>query len=226
LRFSSAWFFFHQFDWHQGGWKDTDYYGSRPVIANGHVYYCRHALSESGTVFTVHAQRATSMFFATGFVFFSYAGLLKIASVAEEIKNPSRNIPLGMITSLLVVSVLYALMVFVTTGVIEADKLSQSFTPISDGAEVFMGSAGRIALSIAAVLAFLSTANAGIMTAARSLIPLSQDGLLPGFLGWTNARFRTPHNALMVSVRFLERGDFCVIDRYNKRVPELTEPMR
>jgi APA family basic amino acid/polyamine antiporter len=78
-----------------------------------------------------------SIFFATGFVFVSYAGLLKIASVAEEIKNPSRNIPLGMILSLLIVSVLYTLMVFVTTGVLQADKLSQSLTPISDGRDFF-----------------------------------------------------------------------------------------
>ena len=145
----------------------------------------------------------TSIFFTTGFVFVSYAGLLKIASVAEEIKNPSRNIPLGMIISLLVVSILYTLMVFVTTGVVEAGSLSQSLTPISDGAEVFMGSAGMIALGIAAILAFLSTANAGIMTAARSLIPLSQDRLLPAFLGKINIRFRTPHNALIMTGAFI-----------------------
>ena len=144
-----------------------------------------------------------SVFFTTGFVFVSYAGLLKIASVAEEIKNPAKNIPLGMIISLLVVSVLYTLMIFVTTGVLEADSLSRSLTPISDGAKVFMGSAGMIALGIAAILAFLSTANAGIMTAARSLIPLSQDGLLPAFLGKINTRFRTPHNALIMTGAFI-----------------------
>jgi len=145
----------------------------------------------------------TSVFFATGFVFVSYAGLLKIASVAEEIKNPDRNIPLGMILSLLVVSVLYTLIVFVTTGVLEPDNLSRSIMPISDGAEVFMGSTGKIALGVAAILAFLSTANAGIMTAARSLIPLSHDRLLPAFLGNINARFRTPHNALTITGAFI-----------------------
>jgi len=144
-----------------------------------------------------------SLFFTTGFVFVSYAGLLKIASVAEEIKDPARNIPLGMILSLLVVSALYTLMVFVTTGVLAPDSLSRSLTPISDGAEVFMGSAGRITLSIAAILAFLSTANAGIMTAARSLIPLSQDRLLPAFLAKINERFRTPHNALIITAAFI-----------------------
>lgn len=137
--------------------------------------------------------------FVTGFVFVSYAGLLKIASVAEEIRNPARNIPLGMILSLLVVSLLYGLMVFVTAGVLEPVALSRSMTPISDGAEVFMGRAGKIALGLAAIFAFLSTANAGIMTAARSLVPLSRDGLLPQRLARINERFGTPHNALLLT---------------------------
>ncbi len=140
-----------------------------------------------------------SIFFTTGFVFVSYAGLLKIASVAEEIKKPSRNIPLGMINSLLVASLLYSLMVLVTAGVLEPMALSQSLTPISDGAEIFMGQAGKIALGFAAIFAFLSTANAGIMTAARSLVPLSRDGLLPEFFSRINKRFGTPHNALFVT---------------------------
>ncbi len=140
-----------------------------------------------------------TVFFTAGFVFVSYAGLLKVASVAEEIKNPSRNIPLGMVLSLVVVMILYSLMVFVTVGVLEDSKLVNSMTPISDGAYVFMGQGGVIALSIAAILAFLSTANAGIMTAARSLVPLSQDGLIPERIGRINKRFGTPHNALLVT---------------------------
>ncbi len=140
---------------------------------------------------------------ATGFVFVSYAGLLKIASVAEEVQNPSRNIPLGMIISLFVVGIFYALMVFVTTGVLDAAQLSRSMVPISDGASVIMGRFGSIALGIAAILAFLSTANAGIMTAARSLVPLSRDGLLPEFFGRINSRFQTPHYALIVTGCFV-----------------------
>jgi APA family basic amino acid/polyamine antiporter len=144
-----------------------------------------------------------AIFSAAGFVFVSYAGLLKIASVAEEIKNPSRNIPLAMILSLLVVSILYTLMVLVTAGVLDAEKLHKSLTPISDGAGAFMGSWGKIALSIAAILAFLSTANAGIMTAARSLVPLSRDRLFPEIFGRVNQKFRTPHNALFLTGFFI-----------------------
>ncbi|MHC5034328.1 MAG: APC family permease, partial [Planctomycetota bacterium] len=110
-----------------------------------------------------------AVFFVTGYVFIAYGGLLKIASVAEEIRDPSRNIPRGMILSLLVVIVFYTLMVFATVGVVEPARLADSLTPISDGAAAFLEGPGRIALSLAAVLAFLTTANAGIMTAARSL---------------------------------------------------------
>jgi APA family basic amino acid/polyamine antiporter len=145
----------------------------------------------------------TAIFSTAGFVFVSYGGLLKVASVAEEIKNPKRNIPLGMILSLLVVSVFYILVIFVTAGVLDAANLDKSLTPISDGANVFLGSWGRMALSIAAILAFLSTANAGIMTAARSLVPLSRDGLLPGIFGRINSKFQTPHNSLLLTGFFI-----------------------
>ncbi|MFH1007924.1 MAG: amino acid permease [Candidatus Latescibacterota bacterium] len=151
-----------------------------------------------------------AIFHTAGFVFVSYAGLLKIASVAEEIRNPARNIPLGMILSFLVVTILYTLMVFVTTGVLDAAKLHESLTPISDGASAFMGSWGKIAMAIAAILAFLSTANAGIMTAARSLVPLSRDGLFPGLFGSINSRFRTPHNSLLLT------GFFVIISLFLK----------
>jgi APA family basic amino acid/polyamine antiporter len=154
----------------------------------------------------------TSVLFTTGFVFVSYAGLLKIASIAEEIKNPARNIPLGMLISLLVVSIFYTFMILVTTGVLEASVLEKSLTPISDGAAVFMGHWGRIALAVAAILAFLSTANAGIMTAARSLVPLSADGLLPSAVGKINERFRTPHNALILTGLFIIVSLFLKLD--------------
>jgi len=145
----------------------------------------------------------SAVLFTTGFVFVSYAGLLKIASIAEEIKNPARNIPLGMVLSLLVVSIFYTLMILVTAGVLDPAELQNSMTPISDGAAVFMGQGGRIALAVAAILAFLSTANAGIMTAARSLVPLSADGLLPKPIAGINERFRTPHNALLLTGIFV-----------------------
>jgi amino acid transporter/mannitol/fructose-specific phosphotransferase system IIA component (Ntr-type) len=134
-----------------------------------------------------------------GFVFISYGGLLKVASIAEEVRDPGRVVPLGMILSLLVVSLLYVAVVFVTAGVMDDRLLNISVTPISDAAAVFMGSKGRIVLGIAAIFAFISTANAGIMAASRYPLALSRDGLLPGALARINSRFKTPHFSILAT---------------------------
>lgn len=120
-----------------------------------------------------------AMLATAGFVFVSFGGILKTASMAEEVKNPGKTIPLGLIFSLLIVSLLYVLMVFVTSGTVPAADLDGSLTPITDGARVFMGRGGIVALSIAAILAFVSTANAGIMAASRYLLAMSRDRLIP-----------------------------------------------
>lgn len=134
-----------------------------------------------------------------GFVFLSYGGLLKVASIAEEVKDPGRALPLGMILSLLVVVILYMVVIFVTVGVLDDAVLNRSLTPVSDGAAAFLGSGGKITLGIVAILAFTSATNAGIMGASRYPLALSRDDLLPRFLGKVNARFKTPHIAILVT---------------------------
>ncbi len=140
-----------------------------------------------------------AVFATAGFVFVSYGGLLKVASIAEEVEDPGRVIPLAMIMSLVITGIAYVLVVFVTSGVLSAEVLDGSLTPISDGAAAFMGAGGRTALIIAAVLAFLTTANGGIMAASRYLLALGRDGLVPEPLGRVGARFGTPHVSLMVT---------------------------
>jgi amino acid transporter/mannitol/fructose-specific phosphotransferase system IIA component (Ntr-type) len=152
------------------------------------------------------------IFYTAGFVFVSYGGLLKVASIAEEVKDPARVVPLGMIFSLVIVTILYMLVVFVTTGVLSAADLDHSLTPISDGAAAFMGSWGMVILGIAAILAFVSTANAGIMAASRYPLALSRDGLLPEFLRNIGERFRTPHVSIIVTGIFMLIALFLKLD--------------
>ncbi|MCK4464055.1 MAG: amino acid permease [Candidatus Omnitrophica bacterium] len=156
------------------------------------------------TRFIPFAPLGTASVFATaGFIFVSYGGLTKIASVAEEVKNPGRNIPLGMILSTIIVGIFYALIVFVTTGALEPENFSRSMTPISDGAHVFMGTFGMIVMSIAAILAFISTANAGIMSASRYPIAMSRDKVLPSLFKNINEKFRTPHHSIVATGAFM-----------------------
>ncbi|MBN1269728.1 MAG: amino acid permease [Kiritimatiellae bacterium] len=150
--------------------------------------------------FRPFAPRGVAAVFSTaGFVFVSYGGILKTASVAEEVRNPGLVIPRGLITSLLVVTLLYVAMVLVTSGVVPASELDLSLTPISDGAARILGRPGMLAMAVAAMLAFISTANAGLMAASRYLLAMSRDQLLPRHFAWVHVRRRTPYVAILAT---------------------------
>jgi nucleotide-binding universal stress UspA family protein len=138
----------------------------------------------------------TGLLSATGLVFVSYAGVLKIASVAEEVEHPDRNIPLGILGSLAFTTVLYALVVTVMVGVVPLDELAGSLTPMADAADQTLGTAGVVAVVLAAVLALVSTANAGVLSASRYPFAMARDQLVPDRFGTVSDRYSTPSTAI------------------------------
>lgn len=140
-----------------------------------------------------------SIFVIAGFIFISYGGLLKVASVAEEVKQAEKVVPQAMIASLTVVTVFYSVVVFVTTGILGSERLDGSLTPLSISAEVAMGKWGVILLSLAAIASFITTANAGIMAASRYPLALSRDKLLPEFLKKLHPKHQTPVASILLS---------------------------
>lgn len=119
--------------------------------------------------------------FTTGFVFVSHLGLTQIASVAEEIKNPERNIPLGMVLSLIVTGLIYVLGVFVMVTVIGNEELSNDLSPAASAVEQLFNwlppKTGLYIISIAALLAFASTGNAGMLATSRYPLAMGRDKL-------------------------------------------------
>jgi len=136
---------------------------------------------------------------ATGLVFVSYAGVTKIASVAEEVENPGRNIPLGILGSLVFTTFLYVAIVAIVVGAVPGPELLDSYTPMTDVAELTMGNIGVVAIVLAAVLALLSTANAGILSSSRYPFALSRDALAPAVFESVSERFNTPRNAITIT---------------------------
>ncbi len=134
-----------------------------------------------------------------GLVFISFGGLTKVASVAEEIKKPKTTVPLGMMLAYTMVLGLYVAVAFVTVGILDPESLRTSLTPISTGAKAFWGIGGIVVTAIAALLAFISTANAGIMSASRYPLAMSRDEILPRFFSKISKKFKTPHIAIMVT---------------------------
>ncbi len=138
-----------------------------------------------------------------GAVFISFGGLTKVASIAEEVHHPGKLLPRGMLLAWAVVSVFYITVVFITAGVLEPETLNQSDAPISAAASVFLGRPGAILLSLAAMAAFITTANGGILAASRCPMAMSRDHLLPGWLAQVNKRFKTPVHSVLLTCVFM-----------------------
>jgi amino acid transporter len=136
---------------------------------------------------------------ATGLVFVSYAGVTKVASVAEEIENPDRNIPLGILGSLAFTTLLYVLIVAVMVGVADLSTIGDTLTPMADVAAVTLGQAGVAAVVVAAVLALVSTANAGILSSSRYPFAMARDRLVPAELGAVHDGLGTPVTAITLT---------------------------
>ena len=136
---------------------------------------------------------------ATGLVFVSYAGVTKVASVAEEVEDPGRNIPLGILGSLVFTTLLYVGIVAVLVGVTDSGSVAGSLTPVAVAAEATMGQAGVIAVILAAILALVSTANAGILSSSRYPFAMSRDQLAPPSLSEVSERFGTPLNSITLT---------------------------
>lgn len=142
----------------------------------------------------------------TGLVFVSYLGLTQIASMAEEIKDPERNIPLGLILSLAITTVIYVAGVFVMVAVIPPQELWQDLAPASTAASrvasLVSSETGVLLIVVAAASAFASTGNAGLMTASRFPLAMARDGLFPGVFTRIG-RFNTPVVSVVVTSAIL-----------------------
>ncbi len=145
----------------------------------------------------------TPVFATASFVFISYGGLTKVAALAEETKNPSKNLPLGMILSILCTAILYTFVIFVTIGVLDPQSLKTTLIPISVGARALGGDVFNIVISIGAFLAFISTANSAIMTASRYPLGMSRDKLLPHYFQRISSGGNIPYIAILVTGSFM-----------------------
>ncbi len=149
-----------------------------------------------------------AVFATAGLVFISFGGLTKVASIAEEVKQPGRNLPLGMLLAWFIVTLFYIGVIIITVGVLDAAELEEMYRqgnimPVSLAANKFMGLPGFAILSFAAIAAFVTTANGGLFAASRSPMAMSRDQLLPPFLAHVSPRFKTPHSSILLTSGFM-----------------------
>lgn len=118
-----------------------------------------------------------------GMVFISYGGITKIASIAEDIPNKNAMVR-ATVSSFVVVQIIYLLTITILIGVLPSHVFMESPAPLSEASRYFLSSDGLnnfhfIITTVAALLAFITTANAGILTASRVPLAMSRDKMIP-----------------------------------------------
>lgn len=133
-----------------------------------------------------------------GFVFVAYNGVTKVCSVAGEVRNPERTLPLAMLSALGVVTVLYAVIALLITGLVPWETLGADVTPMASAAAVAGGPTAKVVMSAVAVTGLISMSNAGLMAASRFPVAMAEEGLLPEALS-TLAASGAPTASLLLT---------------------------
>lgn len=126
------------------------------------------------------------------FVYISYAGVTKVAAIAGEIKNPSKNIPLAMLLSLVIMCMLYVSIAFMLVGNIPLSELGTDIKPIYSAAFLLGGKYVGYAAAILGVITLVSMANSGVLASSRFPFAMSRDKLFPEFMSKIHPSKMTP----------------------------------
>ncbi|HMG36347.1 MAG TPA: amino acid permease [Blastocatellia bacterium] len=129
---------------------------------------------------------------ASAFVFFAYIGFDAVATAAQEAKNPERDVPIGIISSLMICTILYTLVAFVLTGVVPYDRLDVS-NPIAAGIDAIGMDWLSPMVKLGAIAALSSVILVLLLAQPRIFFSMASDGLLPPVVSRVHARFRTPY---------------------------------
>ncbi|WP_256300618.1 amino acid permease [Haloarchaeobius salinus] len=144
----------------------------------------------------------------TALVFVSFLGYAKIATVAEELKNPGRNLPIAIIGSVAIVTTIYAILVSTMLGVVPWRDLVED-APVAQAAEIafpssllgFSGVAAVAAsvMTLGALLATASSANASILASARINFAMGRDRIVTNWLNEIHPSYATPYRSILVT---------------------------
>lgn len=127
-----------------------------------------------------------------GVIFFAYIGFDAVSTAAQEAKNPQRDMPIGIMGSLVVCTILYIAVAFVLTGIVPFAQLN-----VADPMAVGINATGltwlRPLIKLGAIAGLSSVILVLILAQPRIFFTMSRDGLLPPAFGKVHSRFRTPH---------------------------------
>ena len=141
---------------------------------------------------------------AAALVFVAYAGIYKAGALGGEVKEPEKNLPQGMLISLLLITLLYVVVTFIMMGAVEGEWwLDSNGSPREDPIFAFVDAVVAtevgIVMALLAFLTMISGALSGLLAASRFLFAMAKDCLLPDRLSETNQKFGTPQWSIILT---------------------------
>ena len=144
----------------------------------------------------------TGMLGGAAFIFFAYIGFDAVSTAAEEAKNPKRDLPIGIIGSLALCTVLYIVVVAILTGMVPYTHLNVPSPVAFAMDQVGMGWASAI-ISLGAIAGLTTVLLVMMYGQTRVFFAMSRDGLLPAVFSKVNPRFRTPGTSTIMFTIFI-----------------------
>ena len=157
------------------------YIVSLSLIALGVVFFIGFPLVKPELLSPFMSNGNTGLISAIAFVYISYSGVIKIAAIAGEIKNPNKNLPLAMLLSLLSIAAIYVFIAFVLVGNIPLNSLSVDIKPIHTVSKILGGEHFGYVIAGVGVLTLMSGANSGVLASSRFPFAMARDLLMPSF---------------------------------------------
>ncbi|MCK4402562.1 MAG: amino acid permease [Dehalococcoidia bacterium] len=137
---------------------------------------------------------------AAALLFFAYVGFTMAAEIGEEVKNPGKNVPRGMVIGILLCVFVYVVMSVAASGNLIWSEQAASSTPIFDAGKVVLPAAAATIFLLVVIMAVSTSQNAFQLGCSRMLLTLGRDKVIPEKLSSVNPRFGTPIWALSASV--------------------------
>jgi amino acid transporter len=143
------------------------------------------------------------VFKASAFIFVVYLGGESIAVAQAEIKEPGKTIPRAIILSCLFLILIYTTIAYVVFRIVPPASLTEQTSPLAYVAKQFMGEVGVGMITVAGIIAALTSVNTSIMAQSRVAYALARDGYFPKSFFNLHKRFGTPHIAILVGAIFV-----------------------
>ena len=144
----------------------------------------------------------TVIFSAVALIFFAYIGFEDIANIAEEVKEPHKNLPKAIIYSIIITTILYCFTAISIVSILDYSTIAASDAPLKDVAETILGPFGGILLSLIALFATANTVLIMLIVTSRMMYGMARDKALPKGLKKISPKHRTPILAILFTMVF------------------------